>query len=335
MTLNLLDVCKMLHRPRANPFPDVIGTYMARDALSLAISMLGLNRADTVLLPAYLCREVVKPFLGRTRVVFYDVEPDLSIAPLEIEKKLNGAKLLLIINYFGFLQPHRAQIKKLCEKHGVMMLEDCAHSLLTEGSGITGDVAIFSFRKNLPLPDGGGLKFNGEGIRELPKFQLKLYSNALSIMSLLKSFSRIQSSTLSRAGLSQKFKSNPRTLPLSTFASNGLGNLSFAQIIEKQRADYQYWIEALHGSARAVPLFKELPCGVCPLGFPVEAEDRDSLAAQLQKAGAPVKIHWRLPDCVGEEFRTSHRLGKTLLTLPICPELSRKHRDTILGVLGS
>ena len=335
MTLNLHDFWKMIQRPRANPFPDVIGTYMARDALLLAISMLGLNRTDTVLLPAYLCREVVKPFLGRTRVVFYDVKSDLGIDPLEIENRLKGVKLLLIINYFGFLQPHREQIRELCKKHEVILLEDCAHSLLTEGSGSTGDIAVFSFRKNLPLPDGGGLKFNGGGIRNVASFQPKLYSNALSVMSLLKSFSRIQSSTLSRSGLSQKLKSSPHTLPLSTLASNGLGNLSFARIIEKQRADYQYWLDALHDSARTIPLFKALPCGVCPLGFPVAVEDRDGLATRLQKAGVLVKIHWRLPDLIGEEFSTSHRLAKTLLTLPIYPELSHKHRDTILAALDS
>ena len=219
MEISPLNLWKMLRRPEGDPFPGVIGTYMARDAFALAVSMLGLSGNDKVLLPAYLCREVVKPFLGRTRVVLYDVKPDLSVDPVEIEEKLKGARLLLIIHYFGFLQPHRAKIKKLCEKHGVVLLEDCAHSLLTEGSGITGDLSVYSFRKNLPLPDGGGLKLNGKGIRAGPKFYPRFYANALSVMSLLKSFSRIRSSTLSRAGLSANVKSGQRVLPLSTFAS--------------------------------------------------------------------------------------------------------------------
>src|SRR2546428_517601 len=106
----------MLRAAKVNPFPGVIGTFMGRDAFALAASLLDLGANDTVLLPAYLCREVLKPFLGRTRVEFYDLRSDLTVDPEEIRLKLGQAriKMMMIINYFGFLQPYRKEIKKIC-----------------------------------------------------------------------------------------------------------------------------------------------------------------------------------------------------------------------------
>ena len=99
------NLLKMVRKPKENPFPGVIGTYMGRDALLLAVSSLDLGPDDTVLLPAYLCREVLRPFLGKVRVEYYDVRPDLTVNPEYIELKLiqNRVKMMVIINYFGFL----------------------------------------------------------------------------------------------------------------------------------------------------------------------------------------------------------------------------------------
>jgi hypothetical protein len=78
----------MLIPPKAPAFPDVIGTFMARDALALVASYLRLTRDDVVLLPAYLCREVLKPFGNRSRVLFYDVDTDLTVCPAAIRRIL-------------------------------------------------------------------------------------------------------------------------------------------------------------------------------------------------------------------------------------------------------
>ena len=69
---------RMLRLAETIPFPEVIGIFMGRDVLSLAISCLDLDSDDAVLLPAYLCREVVKPFLRKTQVKFYDLRPDMG-----------------------------------------------------------------------------------------------------------------------------------------------------------------------------------------------------------------------------------------------------------------
>jgi len=116
----------------------------------------GLKLDDTVLLPAYLCHEVLRPFLGKTKVRFYGIKPDLAVDPQEINEIAvkNKVRMMIIINYFGFLEPRRKEIRQICSDRGIILMEDCAHSLLTEGSGEIGDISVYSFRKIFPVPDG-------------------------------------------------------------------------------------------------------------------------------------------------------------------------------------
>jgi len=335
----------MLRVPPKNPFPDVLGTFMGRDAFALAVSSLGLGVDDTVLLPAYLCREVLKPFLGKTQVEFYDLGSDLTVDPEKIKLKLSkgNIKLLVIINYFGFLQPYRKEIKTLCADKGTVLLEDCAHSLLTEGSGEVGDLSIYSFRKLLPVPDGGGLKMNMKGKKVIPDFHPKIYSNFLSALIIMKLLMNVRSEFFSRAGLSSQAKilvpnsgipqRNHRILPQSSFSYNGMGNVSFPEIIENRRRDYQYWQEMSERTDRFVPIFSKLPSGVCPLGCPVTVKDRDWLKSRLEEKRIFLNIHWHIPATIGNEFVNSHRLSREEATLPVFPELGRKEREEIERLL--
>ncbi len=330
-----------------DPFPDVIGTFMGRDALSLAVSALRLRADDAMLMPAYVCPEVLRPFLGKTSVRFYDIRPDLGADLDQVERATadGRVKMMMIINYFGFLQPDRAEIRRICDTKGIVLMEDCAHSLFTKGSGDTGDVAIYSFRKLLPVPDGGGLSTR-LAERVTPRFYPKAYSNALSLLIAIKLKLRVRLDLFSRAGLTDRAKSfrrgstttaattSGRTLPMSSFAWRGIRRVSFADIVERRRRDFEAWLDAARRTNLMTPVFDILPPGVCPLGFPVTVHDRPSLRARLERAGMPVKIHWHLPPAVGPEFSHSHQLSARILTLPLDVELIGRAREGIATLLA-
>jgi dTDP-4-amino-4,6-dideoxygalactose transaminase len=337
----------MVHRPAANPFPGVIGTFMGRDALSAAVSILGLGTDDKVLLPAYLCKEVLRPFLGRTQVEFYDIRPDLSVDPEDIKLRFakDSVKLMLLINYFGFLQPYRKELKELCTEKGVILIEDCAHSPLTAGSGETGDITIYSFRKILPLPDGGGLRINMTKTTAQPEFYPGFYSNALSVLILAKLFLNVKAEAFSRAGITDKkndiLKDQNasmkigRIFPISMFAYNGIGNANFLEIMEKRRRAFRFWHEALDGNRQVVPVFSDLPSNVCPMGFPVRMQDRDLVRSRAQEKGIYLQIHWNLPEVIRREYDNSRELSLQTLTLPVDPEMGQREREEIQRLMES
>jgi hypothetical protein len=328
----------MLVPPRAEPFPGLIGTFMARDALTLSASYLGLTPQDVVWLPAYLCKEVLRPFIHASRVAYYDVGPDLTIDPAYIDSLLRAtpARLLVMINYFGFLQPFRRELAAVCREHGTTLLEDCAHSLLTPGSGDTGDLAVYSFRKTLPVADGGALRVKNPSRPVQAVFHPRLYSNALSVLALVKALSSVSTSAFSRAGVAdlradampatKPANGHLRILPLSWFASNGIGHAPFADILTERRRDYAFWADLARESGAFRLVFPELPADVCPLGCPVVASDRTALRALFERLGVPAKIHWLLPPGVGETCDVSQRLSREMLTLPVFPDLTERTR---------
>jgi perosamine synthetase len=325
-------------------FPGLIGTFMGRDALTLALSCLNLTESDTVLLPLYTCQDVLQSFVRKCRVVFYDVEPDLTITPDELRARLAGqnrVKLVLITNYFGFLQPHRKEIKKLCGERGICLIEDCAHSLLTQGSGETGDFAVYSLRKILPLRDGGGLAITEQTGTRAVHYHSRIYSDTLSFLALGKSLLNLRTEKLSRARVSsgaEKVLPLPNelshVLPLSDFARRKIKTIPLHGVSQKRRDDFQMWEKQLCGNRSITPVFQGLPEGVCPFGFPIRLSNRESLESRAKQKGIHLRVHWRLSNTLGTDCNTSHDLSKQMLTLPLYPELSPRERDTLIELMA-
>jgi dTDP-4-amino-4,6-dideoxygalactose transaminase len=334
---------------------NVIGTFMGRDALALAVSRLDLREDDAVLLPAYVCEEVVKPFARTCRIVLYDIRPELVVDPNVIDRMLAAdrrIKVALFVNYFGFLQPHRQELKAICAARNVVLIEDCAHSLLTDGSGETGDLSIYSFRKILPLPDGGGLRINRAiGPMTSPSFYPSIFASALSAAIVLKSSLKLRTEALSRAGLT-KTTGNAvggrkvtarhaagdkvqRLLPLSAVSRYAMKRMRFDEIVRRRRDDYQFWQDLGARTGRFTPVTPALSAGVCPLGLVAIMPERDALRAQSLEEGLYLRVHWRLPALVGSEHRHSHALSRLTVTLPLYPELNDRERDLLVRLLGA
>lgn len=330
--------------------PGLIGTFMGRDALSLASSYLNLGGEDCVLLPAYTCQDVLKQFVNTATVLFYDVGPDLTISPDQILAHLLGRKvrMMLMINYFGFLQPYRREIKDICADRGVFLIEDCAHSLLTEGSGETGDLAIYSFRKILPVPDGGALKVNCQGKEPAPRYYPRFYSDLLSVLATAKSALHIRTATLSRARVSAGadrvnvfrntssavVEAKGRILPLSFSTRVRLAHLPYVEVIRRRRADFQFWRDISLSTPSIRPIFEDIPPGVCPLGFPVKIKDRVPLEQRAQSAGIKLAVHWRLNPELAPHCVTSHELSAHMLTLPLYPAITEKERERLAPIVA-
>ena len=316
----------------------IIGTFMGRDALQMAVAALNLGELDVALLPAYLCEEVLKPFARRCRVEFYDVCPDTTIDPVVLERQLiqHRPKVVLFINYFGFLQPRRSRIKELCASSGALLIEDCAHSLLTAGSGETGDWIVHSFRKILPLPDGGGLKANRKTECLRPLFRSTIFANVLSMLIVIKSRLGVSGSLLNRASLTprgnrmeteQGARAGAQVfMPMSTLTRRRLTRQNLDDITKRRRADFDFWLEWSARESGTTPLFDSLSAGVCPFGFPVIVTNRAQMKADLERKGLLIRTHWHLPRSVGAEFVNSHQLAQHTLTLPLDHEFDDRQR---------
>jgi dTDP-4-amino-4,6-dideoxygalactose transaminase len=162
------------------PFPldqrRLLLTFSGTAAIAQAFEALGLPRGATVLCPSFNCGHEIEPLvrLG-LRVECYRVGPDLQADLGDIERRLGGgARALLITHYFGFAQP-LADLRALCDRFGIYLVEDCAHGFLSDDAsgmlGRTGDLAVYSFRKSLPVPNGGAVLANSDAVALPPRLR--------------------------------------------------------------------------------------------------------------------------------------------------------------------
>ena len=136
-------------------------TYsFGRNALLAGLRLCDLRAGDAVLVPGYVCQEVLAPVVASgARAVFYGVNEALE--PAQAWCEWPAARAVVAVNYFGFPQ-NLAPFRAWCDHHGAVLIEDNAHGWLgrdAEGAwlGLRGDLGIFSMRKTLRLIDGAAL----------------------------------------------------------------------------------------------------------------------------------------------------------------------------------
>lgn len=149
-----------------------------RHAFLAALRVAGVARGDHVLIPEFICREMLAPLhvLGAIPV-FYAVERD-NLTP-RLHPDIPRCKAILAIDYFGFAQD-LSPFREYCDRTKALLIEDNAHGLFGRDStglllGTRGDLGILSMRKSLPLPDGAALLVNNP--RLFPSSPVQLPSN--------------------------------------------------------------------------------------------------------------------------------------------------------------
>ena len=145
---------------------------LARYALIKALRFAGVRCGSSVLLPEYLCRDLLASLhlLGAVPC-WYSVAPDMT--PANASADWPVAEVVVLVNYFGFPQD-LAPFQAYAERTGAIVIEDNAHGYLSRDQagqwlGCRTGLGVFSLRKTLRIPDGGALWFGGEyATRQLP-----------------------------------------------------------------------------------------------------------------------------------------------------------------------
>ena len=165
-----------------------ISLNSGRSALIAILNALGAGNKDEILLQAFTCNAAVNPILKiGAKPVFVDIEETLNISPKDLESKITKkSKAVIVQHTFG--NPAKIdEIRKICKKHNLFLIEDCAHSLGAKYKGkkvgTFGDVAFFSFGRDKIISSvyGGMAVSNNIEIGEkIKKFQQKLFFPKIS-----------------------------------------------------------------------------------------------------------------------------------------------------------
>lgn len=145
-------------------------------AIHLALKAVGVGEGDIVFCQSLTFSATVNPVIyeGATPV-FIDSEPgSWNMDPKLLEKAFEKytPKAVLVVHLYG-LSARIDEIKAICDKHNVPLIEDAAESLGTiykeQWTGTYGDYGIFSFNGNKIITTSGGgmlVSNNEEGIQK-------------------------------------------------------------------------------------------------------------------------------------------------------------------------
>ncbi len=146
--------------------PNIKQFTYARGAMIAAIHSIAKNRGfdayPKVWAPAYVC-DTVFYLLDAYKIPydFYPITKNLTPDWEKIEElDTKEDEIFLLVYFFGFMMGVD-ETKSFCAKKNMILIEDCAHSIVSEivpgGIGTHGEAAVFGLRKALPLPHGGFL----------------------------------------------------------------------------------------------------------------------------------------------------------------------------------
>lgn len=309
-----------------------------RDCLRYIVKNLGLNKKSKILLPSYLCKSMLPPFKeSGGEIVFYNLNKDLSINLKDLEKKSRKEiSVLLIIHYFGFLQKDIKEIKKICNKNKMILIEDQVQSAFSKYKPI-GDFYFNSYRKLIPIPDGASinriknykLKIS-KSINHLNFFFIRLLQGILKNFNLFKNIS-LRLYLHSENRLINSYKS---PAPMSKISKYILKRTDILSIMKKRKENYNYLLTNLKNKKNIKILFKKLNKDICPLSFPILVKKREETKKKLIKNRIYPPIHWKLPKEVSlKEFERMQRISKEILSIPIDQRYDKKDMQRIIKCL--
>ncbi len=148
-----------LHYLNASTKEFALFTNSGTDALLLILQDLNITQGDEILLPSYVCPELLSPIRQLGAIpTYYDNAPSSWITNVtEIKNKITPhTKAIIVVHTFGIA----VDFSPLLGNH-IPIIEDCAHALGTkqatgEHVGLLGDYALFSFHATKCMTTGEG-----------------------------------------------------------------------------------------------------------------------------------------------------------------------------------
>ncbi len=316
-----------------------------RDALKILIEDMNLPQDSGVLLPAFACEEIYHPFLDSgLKIHYYRVNQDLTPDISHIQQIKDDCRVILLINYFGFLQP--ISVYDQLKKWGLIVIEDGSHSLLSKGSGEQGDYYFASMRKLLPLLDGAILqKGNGDTIKTVslkkskPLVKFRIFR---ALGQLIKASDNKKPRGIKHWAVRELFALAEKNLSLipvpaamSALSKNILSHLNLEKIRDKRRNHYQILQEGIRSLPDFKLIFKDLPYGVTPYGLPVLVDRRNIWLNALENLKIQAAPLWPLSCMIHAEVINDSKIYEQTLLFPLSQDYSQIEMEYLVERLQS
>ena len=338
--------------------------FRARNAIyHLFEALKSLRPNVSVLVPDYHSgNEVLALQAAGATVHFYPIGRDMQPKLEEVERlsERHDPDVLYVIHYLGWPQPI-AELSALCRRRTMMLVEDCALSLLSEPDGrmlgTHGDWSVFCLYKTLPVPNGALLVQNTIPLGGLDRLQLRR-AGAMSVMGRVAELAvqrlrarvnaigttlqtakqavgkMMGAADLNRANVGDiGFNIADVDLGMSATSKRLLRRFDFDDIRRKRASNYRALGQALNG--HVTHLRPDLDDGVCPLFYPIVTANKSGVARELRAHGVQALEFWNHgADAVATDTIDVQFLRSQVLALPVHQDLSPRQLRHMADTVG-
>lgn len=303
-----------------------VGVGNGTDAIYITLKMLGVGPGDEVITSAASWISTSETISQTGAVpVFVDIDPNhYTIDPTLIEKKITKrTKAIIPVHLYGQAAAI-GQIKTICQKHNLYLIEDCAQSHLSEENaaivGTFGTAATFSFYpgKNLgAYGDAGAILTNDDTLAK----KVRMYANHGALRKHEHKIEGVNSrlDSLQAAILSVKVP-------------------HLRDWTEQRISNAEYYRRRLQSAGVDLPTVRPNTKHSFHL-FVIRSDRRDSLKTFLEENGVQTAIHYptALPNLPAykylghkpADFPVATEYQSKILSLPMYPELSTAQMDYV------
>lgn len=334
-------------------------------ALTFAIHLLDLELNDEVIVTPQTYKATIQPLLDyQVRVRFCDIEPNSMNLDAQLVEALitNRTKAIILVHYGG-LPADMDKIMKVARRHGLVVIEDCAHTLGAEYRGncpgALADIGCFSFHstKNITtLGEGGMLTCNRDDWAERIDRIRSNDADAIYVRESREIGGRdAPPRWVPHAGeaythrCSQVRYSGSNATLSEPSAAVGVVQLNrLPQLVERRQTIAARITEVLEGFPSVC--LPEVPPHVRHAYHlytffvrPAQGGERDALVAELERQGVEMQLRYFPLHLLPEWQSQGHRLGECpvaeqlwfteQVNLPCSPALSDNQVDHLVDVL--
>jgi len=307
-----------------------IGVASGTDALVIALRAAGVEAGDEVIVPTFSFFATAGTVMNvGAKPVFVDIHPETYLMDVSAIEAVITSKTKAIIPVHLYGQPaDMDEIMAIAEKHGLKVIEDNAQAFGAAYKGkktaAIGDIGCLSFfpSKNLGgYGDGGMVTTDDDEIAEKVRmlrvhgWKRKYFPEMLGYNSRLDA---LQAAVL-RVKLKHLDAWNARRAEIAHEYSRHLGELGLRVPVEAPDRTHVYHL------------------------YMVAFDERDAIQQGLKEAGIASEVYYPQPLHLAEpcralgtragQFPVSEQCSRTLLALPVYPELTGAQIEDVLATV--
>lgn len=287
----------------------------AREAMfDLLLNMSNNNLINTLFIPGYVGWSpkegsgIFDPIkrLSNISVVYYKMDGNLNIDFEDLLFKMmrfgNKKFAVLIVNYFGFVDPYIEMIYEKIRVQNGWIIEDNAHGFFTSlnSKHSCADATFFSLHKMFPFTKGGSLRIQNDQLKKIDFKGKSLYET----------------------------KQNPWIYDVSMIAYIRKKNYEKLDKLIKQDK-YKSIFE---------PLKSGLDEGIVPQTYPcrIKVGNRDKIYEMMNQYGYGVVslYHTLIENLQDDEYCDAYKLSKQILNLPVHQDVDSNQYESMIELLA-